>query len=274
MNTVNDNEQSAATAFSRQSVVFDDLYSGNTIIRYKRERVRKHVEQYLLPNSSILELNSGTGEDATWFAQQGHSVHATDISAGMQQILQKKVSALGLSAMVSTELISFTQLENLQQKKIYDMIFSNFAGLNCTGELDKVLSSFSPLVKNGGVVTLVILPKFCLWEFLLLFKGKFKTAFRRIFSSKGVKAHIEEEYFKCWYYNPSFIKKQLQKDFDLLAVEGLCSLVPPSYMEGFAEKHPVLFSFLKQKEEKWKSSWPWRTIGDYYIISLRKKPGL
>lgn len=274
MNTVNDNEHSAAAAFSRQSVVFDDLYSGNTIIRYKRERVRKHIEQYLAPNSSILELNSGTGEDAAWLAQQGHSVHGTDISAGMQQILQNKVAALGLSAIVSTELISFTQLENLQQKTTYDMIFSNFAGLNCTGELDKVLNSFSPLVKTGGVVTLVILPKFCLWEFLLLFKGKFKTAFRRFFSSKGVKAHIEGEYFKCWYYNPSFIKKQLQQDFDLLAIEGLCSLVPPSYMEGFAEKHPALFSFLKQKEEKWKRSWPWKSIGDYYIVSFRKRPGL
>lgn len=271
MNTVNDNEQTAATAFSRQSVLFDDLYSGNTIIRYKRERVRKHVKQYLSPNSSILELNSGTGEDACWFAQQGHTVHATDISAGMQEILQNKVLALGLSAMVSSELISFTQLENLQRRAAYDMIFSNFAGLNCTGELDKVLNSFSPLLKSGGIVTLVILPKFCLWEFLLLFKGKFKTAFRRFFSSKGVKAHIEGEYFKCWYYDPSFIIKKMQPHFDLVAVEGLCSLVPPSYMEGFAEKHPALFSFLRSKEEKWKSRWPWKTIGDYYIITLRKK---
>ena len=272
MNTVNDNEQSAATAFSRQSVLFDNLYSGNAIIQYKRERVRKHVAQYLSPCSSILELNSGTGEDACWFAQQGHTVHATDISAGMQQVLQNKVSALGLSAMVSSELISFTQLESLQQRTTYDMIFSNFAGLNCSNQLDKVLNSFSPLVKTGGIVTLVILPKFCLWEFLLLFKGKFKTAFRRLFSNKGVKAHIEGEYFKCWYYNPSFIRKQLQKDFDLVAVEGLCSLVPPSYMEGFAEKHPGLFSFLKKKEDKWKRKWPWKSIGDYYIISLRKKP--
>lgn len=272
MNTVNDNEQSAATAFSRQSVLFDNLYSGNAIIQYKRERVRKHVAQYLSPGSSILELNSGTGEDACWFAQQGHTVHATDISAGMQQVLQNKVSALGLSAMVSSELISFTQLESLQQRTTYDMIFSNFAGLNCSDELEKVLNSFPPLVKNGGMVTLVILPEFCLWEFLLLFKGKFKTAFRRFFSSKGVKAHIEGEYFKCWYYNPSFIIKQLQKDFDLVAVEGLCSLVPPSYMEGFAEKHPGLFSFLKKKEDKWKRKWPWKSIGDYYIISLRKKP--
>ncbi len=180
MNTVNDNEQSAATAFSRQSVLFDNLYSGNAIIQYKRERVRKHVAQYLSPGSSILELNSGTGEDAIWFAERGHTVHATDISAGMQERLIAKATALNLQEKISTEIISFTNLEHLKERKEYDLIFSNFAGLNCTGELDKVLDSFSALLKPKGIVLLVILPKFCLSEFLLLFKGKFKTAFKTV----------------------------------------------------------------------------------------------
>jgi ubiquinone/menaquinone biosynthesis C-methylase UbiE len=265
------NEQHAAAAFSNQSVKFDAIYATNTIVKYKRERVRQHVQQFILPNSTILELNSGTGEDAIWFAQNGHTIHATDISKGMQQQLQQKVKALNLQHLVTNELISFTQLQNLQQQKKYDYIFSNFAGLNCTGKLDKVLQSFTGLLNPGAKITLVILPEFCLWEFMLLFKGQFKTAFRRLFSSKGVTAHVEGEYFTCWYYNPSFIKQQLQNEFNLLSVEGLCTLVPPSYMEGFAEKHPRLYNFLKIKEGKWKSKWPWKFIGDYYIISLQKK---
>ena len=39
------NEQLAAEAFSRQSGVFDELYSGDAIIQYKRKRVRDHVER-------------------------------------------------------------------------------------------------------------------------------------------------------------------------------------------------------------------------------------
>lgn len=265
------NEDEASQAFGKQAIKFDALYSGNTIVQYKRERVRAHVQQFILPGSDVLELNSGTGEDAIWFAQQGHSVHATDIAEGMQHQLQQKVNAANLQQKISTELISFTQLQNLRQQKQYDYIFSNFAGLNCTGELDKVLQSFNKLLKPGGKVTLVILPKFCLWEFLLLFKGKFKTAFRRLFAGKGITAHVEGTYFTCWYYNPSFIKQQLQKDFELLSVEGLCTLVPPSYIEGFAEKHPKWYRFLKAKEAKWKAKWPWKYIGDYYIISFRKK---
>ncbi|MGG9964231.1 class I SAM-dependent methyltransferase [Ferruginibacter sp. SUN106] len=265
------NEEQAAVAFSKQAAQFDALYSGDTIIRYKRERIRNHVQQFILPASEVLELNSGTGEDAIWFAHQGHTVHATDISKGMQEQLQQKVRAANLQLQVTNELISFTQLHCLQQQKKYDYIFSNFAGLNCTGELDKVLQSFSALLHPGGKITLVILPKFCLWEFLLLFKGQFKTAFRRLFSSKGVTAHVEGEYFNCWYYNPSFVMRHLQNDFELLTVEGLCTLVPPSYIEGFGEKHSSVYNFLRNKEDKWKCKWPWKFIGDYYIISFKKK---
>jgi ubiquinone/menaquinone biosynthesis C-methylase UbiE len=271
MNITSHNEQLAAAAFDLQAKIFDELYLPNSIIQYKRERVRAHLQPLIGSNSSILELNSGTGEDAIWFAAQGHRVHATDISEGMQQILKQKIVAAGLHEKISTETISYTALGQLECKKEYDLIFSNFAGLNCTGELDKVLYSFTDLLKPGGLVTLVILPRFCLWEFLLLFRGRFKTAFRRFFSRNGVTAHIEGSFFKCWYYNPSYVIKHLQKNFDQVDLEGLCTVVPPSYLEGFAEKYPKLFSFLKLKEKKWSRKWPWKNMGDYYIISLRKK---
>jgi hypothetical protein len=47
--------------------------------------------------------------------------------------------------------------------------------------------------------------------------------------------------------------------------------VPPSYLENFPTKRSSLFNWLKEKENKWKCKWPWKSIGDYYIISLRKK---
>jgi len=264
-------EQAAARAFSKQAPVFDQLYSTDTIIQYKRNRVREHIEKWISPQSKMLELNAGTGEDAIYFAQKGHHIHATDISGEMQKMLIKKVDQAQLEKMITYEICSFTELENLRQPGPYDYIFSNFAGLNCTSELEKVLDSFSFLLKPGGLVTLVVMPKFCLWEFLLLFKGKFKTAFRRFAGRKGAKAFIESEYFRCWYYNPSFIKKYLKSLFDTLSIEGLCTLVPPSYMENFADKHSKLYDNLKKREDKWKSNWPWRNVGDYYIITLKKK---
>ena len=269
VNTVN--EQAVAKAFSKQASVFDSQYTADTIIQYKRKRVRDHVLQYLKPNSSILELNAGTGEDAIFFAQTGHTVHATDISGPMQDKLKEKARMKGVQMRIDNELCSFTDLDYLSNRGPYDLIFSNFAGLNCTNELARVLRSFNSLLKPGGIATLVVLPKFCLWEFLLLFKGKFKTAFRRFAGNKGATAHIEGELFKCWYYNPSFIRKHLRNSFDMISLEGLCTLVPPSYLEGFAEKNPKIYQSLVKKENKWNATWPWKVIGDYYIITLRKK---
>ena len=261
----------AALAFSAQAKEFDQLYGPDLIIQYKRERVRLHVENFLAPGSSILELNAGTGEDAIYFASRGHRVHATDISPEMQGVLKEKIRSAGLNSKISTEICSFTQLEDLRARGPYDLVFSNFAGLNCTNQLEKVLNSLDALLLPGGRATMVILPKFCLWEFLMLFRGKFKTAFRRFAGKKGAAAKINGNEFRCWYYNPSFVKKHTAGKFRVLGLEGLCTLVPPSYIDGFAEKRPNWFRRLKRWEEKYRKTFPWRSIGDYYIISLEKK---
>jgi 2-polyprenyl-3-methyl-5-hydroxy-6-metoxy-1,4-benzoquinol methylase len=281
------NEAEAARAFSQQADIFDAYDAGNTINQYKRQRVRKHVLRHLATGDAtyasgatyaggeeptILELNAGTGIDAAYFASRGFRVHATDIAEGMQEKLRENMWGQGLSDKVTTELCSFTALDTLRERGPYDLIFSNFAGLNCTNELDKVLRSFAPLVKPGGQVTMAILPGFCLWETLLFLRGRWRTAFRRLISGrKGTSSRVEGHYFRCWYYSPSYVVRALKDSFDLLSVEGLCTIVPPSYIEHFAEKHPRAWRLLRKGEERWKERWPWRNIGDYYIISFRKK---
>lgn len=264
------NELKASEAFGRQAPVFDELYGADSIIQYKRERVRQHILARATKDDLMLELNCGSGEDAIFFAQQGFTVHATDIADGMLNVMRKKVPD-ELLERITVEQCSFTELQMLNNCGPFDYVYSNFGGLNCTSQLDLVLDSLYGLLKPGGTATLVIISKFCLWESLLLFKGKFKTAFRRFFSSKGRTAHVEGKYFKCWYYSPSFVQKHLREKFELTGLEGLCTIVPPSYIEHFGEKHPKLFRFLKKKEDGLKSKWPFRSMGDYFIISLKKR---
>lgn len=265
------NELKAAEAFSRQAKIFDGLYNNDTIIQYKRQRVREHILKYAPIEGAMLELNCGSGEDAIFFAQKGFRVHATDISNEMLDELKEKMNGTLYEDEISIEQCSFTELRSLHNRGPFDYVYSNFGGLNCTSQLGEVLGSLDEMVKPGGVITLVIISKFCLWETGMLFKGKFRTAFRRFFAGKGRKAKVEGSYFKCWYYSSSFIKKYLQSKFEFLSVEGLCSIVPPSYVENFAEKFPGCFRFLVQKENELKCRWPWHMMGDYFIISFRKK---
>jgi ubiquinone/menaquinone biosynthesis C-methylase UbiE len=179
------NHKKVEEAFTAQSLVFDKLYGNDPMIAYKRTRVRQHICGFLKPGSELLELNCGTGEDAFYFAMLGFRVHATDISPGMLDELIKKKSDRPRSGFISVEQCSFTKLNQLKNQGPFDHVYSNFGGLNCTGELDKVLVDLVPLIKPGGFLTMVIISKFCLWESLLIFKGKFRTALRRFFSGGG-----------------------------------------------------------------------------------------
>jgi len=265
------NELKAAEAFSKQSDVFDQVYNEDQIIQYKRERVRQHILRHINAPANLLELNCGTGEDALYFARLGFSVHATDISEGMLQKLWLKKQHAEEGKRISTELCSFTELQCLKNKGPFDAVYSNFGGLNCTHDINKVLASFEQLVSPGGTVTLVLISKFCLWETMMVFKGQFKTAFRRFFSSKGRKANVEGSRFTCWYYGLSDIKKNLPSSFRVIDVEGLCTIVPPSYIEKFAEKRPRLFNWLKRKENVLSNKWPWKFIGDYLVVTMRRE---
>lgn len=265
------NERAASLGFDKQSKIFDEYYSKNAIVSYKRQRVRDHVLSLLEPQSHILELNAGTGDDAIFFAFRGHFIHATDISSGMLQVMEQKIKTLKITSQITFEKCSFTSLENLQKRGPYDLIFSNFAGINCTREIERILNHIPDLLIPGGKLTLVFLPSFCLWEFLMLFKGKFKTAFRRFHGRKGAKAQVEGINFRCWYYHPKRIIKKLNGSFDLIGYEGLCTLVPPSYIENFGDKYPEFFNYLKVKENKLKSKSPWKWMGDYVILSFRKR---
>jgi ubiquinone/menaquinone biosynthesis C-methylase UbiE len=268
--TIRSEEAGAETAFSRQSLVFDAIYAADPIIRYKRDRVREMVFRYLPEQASILELNSGTGEDALYFARLGHSVHATDLSSGMLEQLDKKVMAAGLESRVTHERCSYHDLQTISKRGPYDLVFSNFGGLNCTDRLDEVLRDAALLLKPGGLMTLVIIPPFCLWETLLLLKGEWKTATRRFFSRGGRVAQVEGTSIRCWYHTPAEVRRALRADFTMLALEGLCTIVPPSYREGFTQKRPRLYGMLQRLEARLKHRWPWKLVGDYFIITLRK----
>ena len=67
---------------------------------------------------------------------------------------------------ITVEQCSFTKLAQLKNKGPFDYVYSNFGGLNCTGDLDKVLTDLTPLIKPGGYLDTGD-------HFKILFVGKF-----------------------------------------------------------------------------------------------------
>jgi len=256
-------------AFSRQSSSFDSIEANNEILQWMRKQIHAHCMRHFKTGNSILELNCGTGIDAVFFAGQGMRVHATDIADGMLHELRKKISEKNLSENISTENCSFTELRNLS-KNNFDHIFSDFGGLNCVKEIDRVITSFDDLLKPGGTVTLVIMPPFCPWELALLFKGNFKTAFRRL-KKNGAESHLEGEHFMSYYFSPKKIISCFGKKYSLLELQGLGSFVPPPYLDTFPQNHRGLFNKLKRLDEKWSHNFPFNRWADHFILTMKKK---
>jgi ubiquinone/menaquinone biosynthesis C-methylase UbiE len=263
--------KAAGEAFSKQSLVFDEIDIKNPILQWMRKRVRGHVSGLIKPGSHILELNAGTGLDAVFFATAGHTVHATDVSGGMVKALNQKVESSGLHDLVYAEVLSFTDLIKLPADN-YDFIFSNFGGLNCIPDLKPVINEFRRLLKPGGRVTLVIMPKVCPWEICSILKGNTKLAFRR-FKRGGAPSNVEGVGFKSWYFNPKDVVRDFGKDFKIIKWEGLGSLVPPPHHVRFPERFPVLFRLLTTLDEHFSSLPFFRTCADHFILSMEFQAG-
>ena len=252
-------------AFSRQSTFYDLLEEKNQILKWMRYQVRNHVLSFLKPGDRILEINAGTGLDAVFFAQKGFNIYATDISKGMIEQLNAKVKEKNLSGNIKVQQCSFTELNKINSEP-FDYIFSNFGGLNCLPVLEDALKFFPGLLKPGGRITLVIMPKICPWEIAHIFLGRWKTAFRRL-GKNGTSAHIEGVYFKSFYHSPESVLKALGKDFRKLKLQGLGAFTPPIYMKNFPIRYPLFFKLLNQLDEKFSGLFPLDRWADHFILT-------
>ena len=252
-------------AFSRQSEIFDEYEKGNDILKWMRSIVRNHTLNYLRNGDEILELNAGTGLDALFFADKGFKIYCIDIAEGMIKKLAEKVSLNKLDNRINYGLLSFSQLNELKGNK-FDYIFSNFGGLNCTDDLKKVFDQFEDLLNPAGRITLVIIPPVCPWEIALLFKGKFRTAFRRLHKN-GIDANVEGIKFNTYYHSVRRAKKALGGKFRILEVKGLACVSPPPYMINIPKRYPRIYMILTIIDEKLSGIFPFNRWADHYIIT-------
>lgn len=255
-------------AFSMQSPIFDAIDYENRLVQLIRSNIRKHVLQYIEPKQTMLELNCGTGLDAVYFVEQGLKVHATDNAQGMLKQLEAKVSAQNLQDQLSFQRCSFNELHLLEKKK-YDHIFSNFGGLNCAEDLKKVIQSLDEYMKVGSMAHLVIMPRYCIWEFLFALKGNFKLAFRRL-KIGGTISQVEGIEFKTYYYSPKYVQQAFGKHYKTISLKAMGCFIPPTYMFEMETKRPNLFRKSISWDAKLAHKWPFYNLGDHYIISVEK----
>ncbi len=248
---------------------YDDVFTFSQIGSAQRHRVFSYLNPIInsSKNLSILEVNCGTGADAITLASLGHTVLATDISKPMIDTARAKTFPKNLDFKVQD--INTMSPETFQEK--FDLIFSNFGGLNCLSEveLQNFLRTSENLLNTNGKLILVIMPKFCLWERLYFFlKGDLKNATRR-HTKAPIQANVDGVNVSTWYYNPKDIIALASPKYKPKNIKPIGISIPPSYLEAsFLSKKPFL-NILTELEKALGFSFLAK-YADHYLIELTK----
>jgi ubiquinone/menaquinone biosynthesis C-methylase UbiE len=259
-----------AEAFSRTAERYDHFATDHPHLTRMRTRVYDHLSRVVPAGAYILELNAGTGTDAVQLAQRGFRVHATDIAPGMLDRLRDKIDALRLGQRVVAEQCSFTELDRITAGP-FDAVFSNLGGLNCVRSLAPVIAQLPRLLRPGGVVCFVLMPRVCLWELALILTGRPRLATRRLRRS-GTRAHLEGKYFPVYYFPPGRVVAAFGPRYRLVALQGLSVITPTAESKNLARRHPRLYAALAWLDDRLAPRAPWSGFGDFYILSMRYQP--
>lgn len=252
---------------------YDAEFTNSNIGKLQRKYVWKYIEKsFPLTGMNVLEFNCGTGEDAVFLAKQGCNVIATDISRQMLMQTQKKALDNQLQEKISTLWLDLNQVELLEGSNRFDLIFSNFGGINCIErhQLEKLLNAAKRLLSKNGRIVLVTMPKHCLWEIVYYSsKLQFKKAFRR-HTTKPVTASLGETKLNVWYYNRKNLNT-LNKDFKVIHSQPIGFAIPPSYLTSTWLGKNTILNKLDAAERTLNKISFLSNYADHFLIDLKLK---
>lgn len=256
-----------AMAFDAEAEKYDTVFSHSPIGQLQRRRVRYFVDKVLSQTAphNILELNCGTGEDALWLAADNRKVIATDISEKMISIAKEKTGGL---PNIDAIQLSFTDLTTKLAGKKFELIFSNFGGLNCAdeNELQKLGKQLYDLAEDKATVAFVVMSTNCWWENLYFFLKGMKR--RR--HAKTI-ATLNGASFPVWYYSPKQLELIFEPYYEKLYQKPVGLFIPPSYLNGFFLRKRFLLKFLSVLEAIFGSFNFLANNADHYLMIFKKK---
>lgn len=261
-----------STPFDYIAENYDRDFSNSLIGTAQRNRVWHFLKQEIKSDKPlrVLEINCGTGIDAIWLVSNNCEVWATDASAGMITAAKSKLTNAS-EVKCHFSVCSFNQLERHFEGERFDLIFSNFGGLNCVNknELEKLNTVFENLLNKNGRLIFILLAKNCLSErFFFAIKGEFENANRRHFITP---AKLTESIIQPTTYYHSRQLLTLFSSFTLIKKRPIGLFIPPSYLEIWFKKHPALAKLANRLEYIFGNLSLFADNGDHIYLSMLKK---
>ena len=252
----------AAEAFDAVAERFDERFSPWLSVAAQRRAVRTALAEAFPAGARLIEIGGGTGEDALWLLNRGRQVLLTDASPLMVRISQGKFADLPGAA---TQVCAAEDLADLASsvETPFDGAYSNFAGLNCVGDLEPFARGLAKLLRPGAPALLVVFGRICPGEWLVeTLRGRPKNIFRRI-AAGDQPARLGGREFTVRYHRRRDLERLMAPWFKPAGRQGVGVFVPPSAAEPWISEHPRLLQALETLD-RWLSG-PLAVFGDHIL---------
>jgi SAM-dependent methyltransferase len=256
--------------FDSEAQVYDQIFTNSKIGNAQRKIVWNMLDKFISNNriSSVFEINCGTGEDALHLLKNRVSVFPSDISANMVEETNLKLTKNGFPP--NATILDITKLNSFSTKGKYDLIFSNFGGLNCISEeeLKVFFENSSKLFLSQKNYILVFMGKYCLAEKLYFLCALRFNEINRRSSKANVKANLKYDSIDTTFYTVQQIKKCLPKNLNIVSCFPLGFFIPPSYLESFFKRNNFIFKMLTKLESLVTNLFFLSNFSDHFIIQI------
>lgn len=257
-----------AAPFDRLAADYDRSFSASAIGLRMRAAVWRRLDAAFRPGERVLELNCGTGEDAVHLGERGVRVLATDSAPAMLAVTRAKVARAGLTGQIEVAPLAIEDLASDRPAGAFDGVLSNFGGLNCVQDLPAVAQQLATLLKPGARVLLCLMGPAVPWEWgWYLARGEPGKAIRRLRRDGAQWRGLTIRY-------PSIgrVRRAFTPHFAFRRVSAVGALVPPTFAEPWAARHPRWLDLLDRLERRAEMRWPLPWLADHYLIELERGP--
>lgn len=288
----------AVSAFDDLAAGYDADFTASAIGTLMRTAVWRRLDACFAAGDRVLELNCGTGEDAVHLARRGVRVLATDASAAMVEMARRKAAAAGVAGAVELRRLAIEDLATLAPATLggspatpdapdatrsagglgspsesttwrppFDGALSNFGGLNCVADLRAAAAGLAACLRPGAVAALCVMGPLVPWEWAwYLGHGQPAHALRRL---RPGGSHWRGMTIR--YPTVGAVRRALAPAFRLRRAAAIGALLPPTYAESWARRHPAWLARLARWERRVETWPPLPWLADHFLLELERR---
>ncbi len=257
-------------AFDGVAGDYDGPAGNNRVIQRMREKMWQTLTGTFPAGSRLLDLGCGTGIDATYLADRGYSVMATDWSPAMVERTRARLTEHRLEKQASARVLGIHELDQLRGEQ-FDGIYSDLGPLNCAPDLAATARACAALLRPGGRIVASMIGRVCPWEVGYYAAHRdWRRAFLR-WTADAVAVPLEGGTVWTRYYTPRRFYAPFAETFTLTVYQGLRILSPPPYMVHIDQRLRAICAVGAWLDDRVGAFPGIRNAGDHFLIVMTRR---